>query len=231
MALLASAAGCALSPAVAPSPERVMQGLDAPRRRRSRRCGTLTHRPLPPAPLITHDMVTAEVQRLHKEAPGPVSPRGDWPLRRRPPALARLGRALVRRACCCGRRCTGTSPARRRRSSTCWRPSPARLDAARRRLLETLTLDIVPMLNPDGAQRYQRRNAQGIDINRDALRAADARGAGAEGTARPAVARRSASTCTTRTGGRRPGGRRSPRRCRCWPWPSTRPAPRAPDAS
>jgi hypothetical protein len=37
------------------------------------------------------------------------------------------------------------------------------------RLLDTLTLHIVPMLNPDGAERFQRRNAQGIDINRDAL--------------------------------------------------------------
>ena len=37
------------------------------------------------------------------------------------------------------------------------------------RLLDSLTLHIVPMLNPDGAQRFQRRNAQGIDINRDAL--------------------------------------------------------------
>ena len=37
------------------------------------------------------------------------------------------------------------------------------------RLLERLELHIVPMLNPDGAERFQRRNAQGIDINRDAL--------------------------------------------------------------
>ncbi|MBZ4410199.1 peptidase M14 [Myxococcus sp. XM-1-1-1] len=37
------------------------------------------------------------------------------------------------------------------------------------RLLSTLTLHAVPMLNPDGAERFQRRNAQGIDINRDAL--------------------------------------------------------------
>ncbi|WP_338864292.1 M14 metallopeptidase family protein [Myxococcus stipitatus] len=37
------------------------------------------------------------------------------------------------------------------------------------RLLSQLTLHAVPMLNPDGAERFQRRNAQGIDINRDAL--------------------------------------------------------------
>ncbi|MCP3103293.1 M14 family metallopeptidase [Myxococcus sp. K15C18031901] len=37
------------------------------------------------------------------------------------------------------------------------------------RLLSGLTLHVVPMLNPDGAERFQRRNAQGIDINRDAL--------------------------------------------------------------
>ena len=39
-----------------------------------------------------------------------------------------------------------------------------------RRILSELTLHIVPMLNPDGAERFQRRNAQSIDINRDALR-------------------------------------------------------------
>ena len=38
------------------------------------------------------------------------------------------------------------------------------------RMLATLTVHVVPMLNPDGAERFQRRNAQGIDINRDALR-------------------------------------------------------------
>jgi hypothetical protein len=37
------------------------------------------------------------------------------------------------------------------------------------RLLNRLTLHVVPMLNPDGAEKPQRRNAQGIDINRDAL--------------------------------------------------------------
>jgi len=39
-----------------------------------------------------------------------------------------------------------------------------------RQLLSALTLHAVPMLNPDGAERFQRVNAQGIDINRDALR-------------------------------------------------------------
>jgi hypothetical protein len=42
-------------------------------------------------------------------------------------------------------------------------------DAPVQRLLQQLTIHLVPMLNPDGAQRFQRRNAQGIDINRDAL--------------------------------------------------------------
>ena len=37
-------------------------------------------------------------------------------------------------------------------------------------LLSQLTLWVIPMLNPDGTERTQRWNAQGIDINRDALR-------------------------------------------------------------
>jgi hypothetical protein len=44
-----------------------------------------------------------------------------------------------------------------------------RKDARVERLLSTLTLHALPLLNPDGAERFQRRNAQGIDINRDAL--------------------------------------------------------------
>jgi len=38
-----------------------------------------------------------------------------------------------------------------------------------KKIRETMTIRAVPMLNPDGAELYQRRNLQGIDINRDAL--------------------------------------------------------------
>ena len=37
-------------------------------------------------------------------------------------------------------------------------------------LLSKVRLHFLPMLNPDGAERFRRRNALGIDINRDALR-------------------------------------------------------------
>ncbi len=37
-------------------------------------------------------------------------------------------------------------------------------------LLSNTTMLIIPMLNPDGAERFQRRTSQGIDMNRDALR-------------------------------------------------------------
>jgi len=38
-----------------------------------------------------------------------------------------------------------------------------------RAILDNLTLLMIPMLNPDGTELYVRRNAQAIDINRDAL--------------------------------------------------------------
>jgi hypothetical protein len=37
-------------------------------------------------------------------------------------------------------------------------------------ILDRVTIHFIPMLNPDGAEKYQRRNAAGIDLNRDALR-------------------------------------------------------------
>ena len=48
-------------------------------------------------------------------------------------------------------------------------PSP---DPFRDALLNRLTIVMIPMLNPDGAHLFQRRNAVGIDINRDARRLA-----------------------------------------------------------
>jgi len=36
-------------------------------------------------------------------------------------------------------------------------------------ILKNITIHFIPMLNPDGAQGFQRRNAIGIDINRDAV--------------------------------------------------------------
>jgi predicted deacylase len=38
------------------------------------------------------------------------------------------------------------------------------------RLARNLTITFVPMLNPDGAELFQRQNAIGIDVNRDARR-------------------------------------------------------------
>ena len=77
-----------------------------------------------------------------------------------------------------------------------------REDPLVRRVLSRLTLDIVPMLNPDGAERFQRRNAQSIDINRDALRLQTPEGRALKAL-RDRYNPRSDSTCTTRTGGRR----------------------------
>lgn len=43
-------------------------------------------------------------------------------------------------------------------------------------LADRLTIVMLPMLNPDGAQRNRRENAQGLDINRDARRLASPEG-------------------------------------------------------
>ena len=40
----------------------------------------------------------------------------------------------------------------------------------RKSILENLSIHIIPMLNPDGAEQFTRRNALHVDLNRDALR-------------------------------------------------------------
>ena len=48
--------------------------------------------------------------------------------------------------------------------------NPAFLKDEAKQILSSRTLYFIPLLNPDGAEKFQRRNAQEIDINRDALR-------------------------------------------------------------
>jgi hypothetical protein len=43
------------------------------------------------------------------------------------------------------------------------------LNVFRKFLLEKITFHFIPMLNPDGAEKYQRENIYNIDLNRDAL--------------------------------------------------------------
>lgn len=43
-------------------------------------------------------------------------------------------------------------------------------NAFRDKLLQKLTIHFIPMLNPDGAEVFKRRNGLNIDLNRDALR-------------------------------------------------------------
>lgn len=51
------------------------------------------------------------------------------------------------------------------------------LDSVRNLIKEKITLHFIPMLNPDGADRYVRRNAMDIDLNRDARAGATPEGA------------------------------------------------------
>ncbi len=47
---------------------------------------------------------------------------------------------------------------------------PDMYKAEKTSMLENVTLHFLPMLNPDGAERFTRRNLLGVDINRDAQR-------------------------------------------------------------
>jgi hypothetical protein len=56
-----------------------------------------------------------------------------------------------------------------------WAVSPED-DPLRRRLADRLTITMIPMLNPDGAERSMRYDALGVDVNRDARRLATPEG-------------------------------------------------------
>ena len=125
--------------------------------------------PLPP--LLDHAEVAKRLTDVATATPDLFARREDRRVARGARDQSRRDRAPAGPACCSGRRCTATSRRRRRRCSTS--SSTSRGIATSRwsaRILSQLTLHVVPMLNPDGAERFQRRNAQSIDINRDALR-------------------------------------------------------------
>lgn len=49
------------------------------------------------------------------------------------------------------------------------RSQPEAFQDALQKIFKELTIHIVPMLNPDGAEQFERHNAIGVDMNRDAL--------------------------------------------------------------
>jgi hypothetical protein len=125
--------------------------------------------PLPPPPLVTHAMVEAQVARLVREGRGLFTSE----------VLGRSvqGRAIHHLTVGSGPKVVllwsqmhGDEPtATSALFDLCQWLMTHREEPIVERLLEAMTLHIVPMLNPDGAERFERRNAQGIDINRDAL--------------------------------------------------------------
>ena len=57
-----------------------------------------------------------------------------------------------------------------------WLATAPESDSLRAQLAARLTIVMIPMLNPDGAERFIRENAVGVDINRDARRTATPEG-------------------------------------------------------
>ena len=125
--------------------------------------------PLPPAPLVTHEMVEAQVARIVRDGAGlfesevlgqSVEGRNVHHL-----TVGRGPKAVLLWSQMHGDEPTATSAL----FDLCQWITAHRQEPVTARLLDALTLHIVPMVNPDGAERFQRRNAQGLDINRDAL--------------------------------------------------------------
>lgn len=127
------------------------------------------HLPLPPPPLVRHGDVVAALERLQQRAPESIR-------------TEVIGTSVEGRSI--NHVWLGRGPLKVLLWSQMHGDEPTAtvalldlLDYIQRhrgqplvgRLLDRLELHVVPMLNPDGAERFQRRNAQGIDINRDAL--------------------------------------------------------------
>ncbi len=124
---------------------------------------------LPAPPLVTHERLEAEIDRL--------AAMGDGVLRRDVAGESVEGRALHHLTLGTGEmpvllwsQMHGDEPtATSALLDLCQWLLAHRAEPVPARILGSLTLHILPMLNPDGAERFTRRNAQGIDINRDAL--------------------------------------------------------------
>ena len=128
-----------------------------------------------PAPCLGPDDLVGAIRRLEARHPGRVGVEEvGRSVRGRPIHLLKLGRGA--RRILLWSQMHGDEPS----------ATPALLDVAHHLLsggapaaggiLESLTLLMVPMLNPDGAELFTRRNAQGIDVNRDALELATPEG-------------------------------------------------------
>jgi hypothetical protein len=156
-ALLAHGCGVASQDVPPPSPQALARVWDT------------EHVVLPAPPLVTHAIVEAQIARLVRESRGLIT--SDV-----------LGRSVEGRAIHHLTVVRGSKPvllwsqmhgdeptATSALFDLCQWLIVHRAEPVAARLLDTLTLHIVPMLNPDGAERFTRRNAQGIDINRDAL--------------------------------------------------------------
>jgi hypothetical protein len=129
-----------------------------------------------PAPCLRPSEVATELQRLADRHPGEIEVQEiGRSVQDRPIFMATLGHG--KRTVLLWSQMHGDEPS----------ATPALLDIAdfllsrsaepqAAAILDDLTLLMIPMLNPDGSEIYQRRNMQAIDINRDALNLATPEG-------------------------------------------------------